>query len=397
MKKSVRRIVKVFGVLALLIIFVIGGWIAYFYFALPPRVVKAGKDIGIADGILALPLPEGFQENFEPHIAIDPSDPNHIEVMAQYGIRFGMGGTDMFRWVTHNGGTSWEGMTLPSVIQGEYGAADPNVAIFSDGRTIFVELYTIGFSRKLSFLSLAMSATEKAARRAFKRKSGPLGAPDKVEGPRTQFGLAVFAIDGPDKRPSEPIIIESSLESGRRQDKNWTAIDDDPDSPFWGSVYVVYNSGEVDLAAKRLKDDGLRLTVSRDRGESFVKMTDLTESWVWAQAAVRPNGIVDVIYSQLSNTSSDNATTNLYHRTSNDGGQTFSPGTLIVSEEDRQWYDQPAITVTPSGNLFACWVQSSPTAPARVYCSVFNEASGWSPSVPLETEPAENTEIAYPA
>lgn len=397
MKKFVRRVLKVFGILALIVICVVGGWITYLYFALPPRAVEAGKDIGIADGTLALPLPEGSQESFEPHIAINPCHPDHIEVMAQYGIRFGIGGTDMYRWVTCDGGKSWEGMTFPSVTHGEYGAADPNVAIFSDGRTVFVELYTRGFSRKLSFLSLAINATKKVVQKAVGNKTEPLGAPDEVEGPRILFGLAVFAKEEQDKRLGEPVIVESSLEGGRRQDKNWTAIDDYADSPYCGSMYVIYNSGEVDFAAKQLKDDGLRLAVSRDRGESFAKMIDLTESWTWAQVAVRPKGIVDVLNSQMHDTSSTNPSTNLYHRTSYDGGKTFSPGKLVVPEKDQQWRDQPALTVTPSGGLFACWVQSSSVAPARVHCSVFDEVSGWSPSVALETGLAKNTEIAYPA
>jgi len=60
MKKFTRRILKVFGILALIVICIVGGWLTHLYFTLPPRVVEAGKDVGIADGILALPLPECF-------------------------------------------------------------------------------------------------------------------------------------------------------------------------------------------------------------------------------------------------------------------------------------------------------------------------------------------------
>jgi len=160
MKKFTRRILKVSTILALIIILIIVCWITYLYFSLPHRAVKAGKDIGIADGILALPLPEGSQESFEPHVAIDPCHPNHIEVMAQYGIRLGMGGNDMYRWMTQDGGKSWQGMTLPTVTHGDYGVADPNVAVFSDGRIVFVELYSRGFSRKSSFPQLVVMATK---------------------------------------------------------------------------------------------------------------------------------------------------------------------------------------------------------------------------------------------
>jgi hypothetical protein len=87
----------------------------------------------------------------------------------------------------------------------------------------------------------------------------------------------------------------------------------------------------------------------------------------------------------------------LYHRTSKDGGQTFSPAESIVPEGEKQWCDQPALTVTPSGGLFACWIQSSMTTPSRVFGSIFDEVTGWSHPVALETGLPENTEIAYPA
>lgn len=397
MKNFARRVLKLSAIFVLIAIFIGASWITYLYFSLPHRPVKAGKDVGIADAILALPLPEGSQENFEPHIAINPCDPNHIEVMAQYGIRFGMGGTNMYRWVTQNGGKSWNGMTLPAATHGDYGAADPNVAIFSDGRAVFVELYSRGFSRKIPFPQLVVSATKNIVNKAFGKKDTTFGAPEKIEDPDVLLGLAVFVIDGPDGKFSDPVIVESSLEKGLRQDKNWTAIDDYPDSPYFGSVYVIYNSGEVDFVAKQLKDDGLRLAVSYDRGESFAKQIDLTHTWTWAQVAVRPGGIVDVVYSQLGDTSSGNPSTKLYHRSSKDGGKTFGPADLIIPEGVEQWCDQPALAVTPSGDLFACWVQSSLSAPAHVYSSVFDEALGWSNPVALETGLAENTEIAYPA
>jgi hypothetical protein len=397
MKKLACRAVKTSAILVLIVILIIGCWITYLYFALPHRSVRPGKDIGIAGDIHALPLPEGFQENFEPHIAINPCDSNHIEVIAQYGIRFGMGGTNMYRWVTQDGGKSWKGMTLPAVTHGDYGVADPNVAVFSGGPIVFVELYSRGFSRKSSFHQLVIDATKKTLRKALKSKGAPFGALDERERVRILLGLAVITADGSKKGFNEPVIIESSLDTGRRQDKNWTAIDDYQESPFKGSVYVIYNSGEVDFTAKQLKDDGLRLAVSRDRGKSFVKMIDLTDTWTWAQVAVRPSGIVDVVYSQLSDISSTTPSTKLYHCSSKDGGQTFSPADLILPECEKQWCDQPALAVTLSGGLFACWVQSSMTAPARVYCSMFEDDLGWSSPMVLETDLDTNTEIAYPA
>jgi hypothetical protein len=244
---------------------------------------------------------------------------------------------------------------------------------------------------------LAIIKTRNIVRTALGRKAASLGVPDDADGPRVLLGLALYAIDGPEQKLREPIIIESSLESGRRQDKNWTAIDDNPDSRFFGSTYVIYNSGEVDFAAQQLKDDGLRLAISRDRGQKFTEKIDLTESWVWAQVAVRPCGKVDVLYSQTSENPSGNPSTILYHRTSEDGGLTFGPGVMVVPLEDWQWCDQPSLTVTPSGGLFACWVQSSAVNPARVHGSVFDEATGWSPPVALETGLAGRTELAYPA
>ena len=89
-----------------------------------------------ADSLVALVPPGPGVSVYEPHIAIDPSNPDRIAVGAQYGVRGGRGGRNIQLWLSEDGGRSWHTTRVPRPrLDGEF-AADALTGFHADGGLI---------------------------------------------------------------------------------------------------------------------------------------------------------------------------------------------------------------------------------------------------------------------
>src|SRR5262249_7654078 len=85
---------------------------------------------------LALP-PGGV---YEPHVAIDPSDPSRIAVVATTPTHGPGLGRSIWCWSTDDGGVTWrDGRIVQPQLDGE-GAADPLVSFDGDGAIVTVAM-----------------------------------------------------------------------------------------------------------------------------------------------------------------------------------------------------------------------------------------------------------------
>ena len=90
-------------------------------------VLDPGKPAGTrfqADFLIALDPPSSGVSVFEPHVAIDPKNPDRIAVAAQYGIRGGRGG-----------GTFSSGSPRMAVGSGSPGGSPDRSSMVSSRRT----------------------------------------------------------------------------------------------------------------------------------------------------------------------------------------------------------------------------------------------------------------------
>src|SRR5262245_36148762 len=88
--------------------------------------------------VIALPPPEPGAGVYEPHIAIDPADPDRIAVGAQWGTKNGHGRW-FYIWTSEDGGSTWfhQRKSQPESEPGLQDGYDPFFAYTEDGALLF--------------------------------------------------------------------------------------------------------------------------------------------------------------------------------------------------------------------------------------------------------------------
>src|SRR5262249_49527954 len=154
--------------------------------------------------------PDNGGEAFEPHLTIDPANPDRITVAAMYGNPMARGGKAVWGWRTEDGGkTRTERRMTPPLTGGQAAGAAPDAVTgrTPDGATVIP--------------SMAGAAAP---------RTGGLG------------GIVVTRRSPRDSTFAAPILVMADRRTGSTfhptsYDKPWMAIDTWESSPHRGNVY----------------------------------------------------------------------------------------------------------------------------------------------------------------
>ncbi len=365
MKKVVRYFL--FGVAGLVAILTLV-LIALEIYA-PPSRVKPGDDLRAA-GTPALPLAMGSEESYEPHIGIDPGNPERIAVAAMYGNRFGRAGKGIYFWSSENGGQNWNGTLVPAArFQGVF-AADPLIAFDKNGRVYVLSMFanTKIPQRPTSYIfQFLLSSLISRAR----KKANPMG-------------IAITSTGHGEFDFSKPLIVTS----GQEEDKPWFISDLNPESPFHDSMYAMWSCMKGGKLFSMTVPSAF--VYSHNGGKTFSKPKIIAESAYGVQLAVRPDGRLDIVYFHQGDQT-------LYHMISSDGGLTFTDPLIITPSETGVKRDLPSLAAAPDNSLLLCWPESTSEVGPRVKCATYDDQDGWSTPIDLAPDASDDTLIGYPA
>jgi len=253
----------------------------------------------------------------EPHIAVDPSNPQIVVGVVQEG-RFPDGGAVAIGYATsHDGGQTWTTDDLPQLTVATGGpfdrGSDPAVAFGPDG-AVYAE-------------SLVFS-----------------GARSAIAVQRSDDGGLTFGT---------PVLLQDDSDPNVFNDKDWIAVDTFAGSPHRGRVYAAWDQGNA-------VGQPIVLRFSDDRAKTWsplVSVSSASAAGIGALPLVQPNGALTVVYE-------DFIAGNVVAQTSHDGGETFGPSVTINGFRggvipDIRSGGLPAAAVDPSSaDLYAVWEDS---------------------------------------
>lgn len=297
---------------------------------------------------VALPAPEADQPAFEPHLAIDPANPDRIVVAAQYGVGYNRGGRKIWTWTSGDGGASWSGATMPIPVPNAVLAADAVTGFDREGRAVLVFL-----------------ATDSAFR-----------------------GGAALTRTGPEDLQFGParIVVPDRFDQGEGPiDKGWLAIDRAPTSPFAGAIYLSWHV--MRLLPERQVESTLWL--NQLRGDRWGEPTRIGTNF-GSQVETRSTGVIDLVFG-----SSDDRT--LLHTTSDDGGRTVAAPDTVVVLPDSLGLEGPTIAIESGDTVAVCWSEGRRGAGSghAVACARMGGNGPWSP--PNRIAPPAGGSIGFPA
>ena len=312
-------------------------------------------------------------EAFEPTLAIDPTDPNHIVAAAMRGIPPLRTSTGIWVWRSTDGGHTWAGGALAAPrFPGDTGAqvfgADVIAEFAAEGGALLASISGVG-ARMGTFVSRVPAAPDAAT------------AAGVLENSRDSLtGRSVF------------------------YDKPWMTVDRLEGSPHRGSVYLSGGAIVMETMPARLGEPlkgpiltRVAVATSRDGGRTFSAPTLVSDSAFAAQLAVTAGGALEVTYARLVNMQgSANA---VFHRRSTDGGTTFGPPATVTTVSGDTLLDLPVLAARPNGDLLACWSQGVRTNERsnQVRCATRPASGVWSRPHPVDrTLPGDAAE-AWPA
>jgi hypothetical protein len=258
----------------------------------------------------------------EVDIAIDPTDPNHLLIGGQEGRLFDGGAQATGTYVSFDGGATWTGALLPGASAATGGdldrSTDPVVDFAADG-TAYANVFSFD---------------------------------------RPGNDTAVLVYRSPDGGLSwdGPFEVTSTNSIKRSDDKNWFTIDDAPDSPFFGRIYVTWTRF-LGGASGSYSGSPIMLSSSDDGGETWSTpiKTGRTRYAQGSQPMVGPDGTLYIVYQELFK-----EITRI--TSSTDGGVTFGKARAVartlpsVVEGLRTGDGLPNADVDPvTGDLHVVW------------------------------------------
>jgi hypothetical protein len=312
----------------------------------PPsgRILQPAAARAVATTVL--PAPPG-QNRSEPHIALDPGNPNHVFVVAQGSLPTVSFDPEML-WRSRDGGRTWSRPRLMGFIDNrpDGAAGDPVVAAGRHGVVLFG--------------TLAVKID-----RATDTLIEHLGTRVSADGGRsfTAFGTAGRLVL---RGPSTEFL-----------DKEWLAVDATR-GRFGGSAYLawVYN-----------RPDGtndLLFAASRDGGRTYrsplllqhARRVELGGLEEYLQLAVRPNGTVVALWNGLRG-----GRPAILQAVSHNGGGSFSAPKPVVGLDPSasRVGIVTSLAVSPRGRLGLCWSQARPGTAymPRVLCKQNDRTGRW--------------------
>jgi hypothetical protein len=311
--------------------------------------------VGIrADSLITLEPPGPGVNVYEPHIAVDPANPDRIAVAAQYGVRGGRGGRNIQLWLSKDGGRNWSTTRVPRPkLDGEF-AADPLTAWHADGGLIISSNFSRRWIADLNDRNTHSRRTVPSFEKLWGLVDGKFSMPDDL---LTAGGIAVSRTEDGGRTLQATVV--PGISPGA--DKTSMAFDRSPTSPHRGAVYVAW-SDQV---------PSVRVARSSDGGRTFAPPVTVQTRALAAmqQIAVRPDGSVHLVWTSggipgITNQvgpqdGSPDAGKRIYQVISRDGGATFSEPNAVAAHAGDGMVGFPSLTVDANGSLLWVWGQAA--------------------------------------
>ncbi len=366
---------------------------------------KIGSRLGTAPGpdflVTLDPVAPG-ESMYEPHIAVDPRNPDRIAVAAQYGIKGGRAGRRLYLWISQDAGRTWFGNGVPRPkFEGEF-TADPLVAFDSDGHVLVVGDCA------------PRAAADFNQRTSFTRWSVPSQVqPTRIDNNEELLKNLRQTVIGVSRTEDNGRTLTSTAMPGVSvgADKSSIAVDRNPASPHRGAIYVSWF---------QMMPQALRIARSVDGGRTFSEAA-IVETWAnpfMQQIAVRPDGSVHLVWtlaggpgrgypSLLRENAPPEAWNAIYHSVSTDGGVTFSKPVVAATHAGAGLVSIPSLAVDRDGRLLWIWGQAEklpdltvrpvPQAQHRLYGICSEDGASWSKPFELCPWQPADTHMGLPA
>lgn len=300
----------------------------------------------------------------EPHLAVNPSDPDHL-VLSVVDYNFPSNSS----YVSIDGGENWEGPFQNRYIRDDLGAAgDPVVAFDRDGN-----VYSIGISIGFEEFAIGpfVAFINVSSIYAAKSEDGGFNWQEPVDTARS--GVPPPNLE-PDEegRPRGEVTI-SFL------DKPWIAIGPNPDDPSKDNMYITYTDfeqifqifyiGEQPILGTPRLQTTIRLVHSEDNGRTWSEPVDVSPTVLLefgergsgsgeastarrrivqgSQPQVANDGTVYVNWLDTTDDDSQEGLGEIYVARSTDGGRNFQDSVLTSTFKE--------LNFTPRTNRFRYW------------------------------------------
>ena len=258
-----------------------------------------------------------FPVQTEPHLAVDPTDPDHVVVGT---IDYNSPGPTAY--TTYDGGVTWEGPSPLGYLEEDFGSGGDPVVAFDHKGNAYMTSISMGveeFSIGPEFTSSVVTSIA-----VSRSKDGGATWPQLVSTARSKVTIAGQSID-PQGR------LRGSVQIGFL-DKPWISVGKNPAKPDQESLYVAYvefitfydiiYTGELPITLPREVATTIKLVRSDDQG---VTWTD--------PVSVSPT--VRRAYGETEG------------------------GNLPGQENGDRTLQGPATEVAPDGTLYVAWIDST--------------------------------------
>jgi len=323
----------------------------------------------------------------EPHLAVNPYDPDHLVVgMIDYNF------PTLASYVSLDGGSTWDGpFQVPYHLEDMVGGGDPVLA-FDRQESVYMTGISIGAQE---FALGPIYMTDRVSSITVSRSDdGGYTWPLTVATARSRIRLEGQYVDQTGR-------LRGSIVVGFL-DKPWIAIGPHPDDPRRDVIYVTYTEfetyytiqwvGELPFLSPSQMATTIRLVRSEDAGITWSEPVAVSETVIrsygevdsgdvtpdrvvqGAQPAVGPNGELYVAWLDSTDDGSMKGLAEILVARSDDGGRTFAKPVVAVTFNEiafrprtgyfRYWAAAfPQIAVAPDGRLYIAYTARTPIKP----------------------------------
>jgi hypothetical protein len=276
---------------------------------------------------------------YEPHAAIDPSNPLRAAVVAACpAVRMGLG-RHVWCWRTSDGGKTWLGGRVPQAKWDGEGMADALVGYTPDGGLLAVAM------------NVPDALAEERAKTAYPRDAQQVAdvMPQVEDIWRRHTDSDMICVARSDDHGAT--WSSQAVPGSPFADKTQLGVDHHRASPYHGQVYVTWAD---------YPPDQLAFARSADQGRTFGRAVRGNRG---GQIAVTPDGAVHLVWPERAPHEPESRT-RILHATSSDGGATFTDPVVAAEYTPRgpEWLI--SLAAAPSGQLLAVWSEADGPAPA---------------------------------
>jgi hypothetical protein len=221
----------------------------------------------------------------EPHIAVDPFDPEHL-VMGAIDYNLGPG---IALYTSFDGGETWEGPNRLRFFREDFGFGGDPVLTFDQTGAVYISAISVGFEefRLGTVISFASTSSMLVAR----SDDGGLTWDEPVAAAR---GL-ISTVSNVDSEGKERGTLTLPF-----LDKQWIDAGPDPEDPSKDILYLSYTefkdtysliyADEIPYLSSPVSESTIRVVASRDNGVTWSEPVDVSPTVLSSEGANAPGG-----------------------------------------------------------------------------------------------------------